>query len=131
MADVIDMAAHRKANAPTFEQLVLKCTEEISENWERFARNNRLSDYFIQSTPAWTEDGVDYLSDLNAISLLEKKINLLPTIRVKTGWIAEFEVRDVAVQTPPMFTEQYARCFNILLFLKLGRELTQAGISIN
>jgi len=138
LADVIDFAARKKAAAPSVETIIHNCIEEIEGNWERFARNNRLNDYFLQSTPAWAEEDIDYLSDLNAISRMEMKINLLPLIQVRTGWLAGFtltwtvdgEAHEHGVQTPMMFTEPYARCFNILLCLKLRRELGQAGIHL-
>lgn len=135
MADVIQFSDHRRQpEGPTVEQLALRCSEEIAQNWERFARNNRLNDFFVQSVPSWSEEGVDYLSDLNALSNIEKKIGLWPTISApaqQVGWVAAFRLNGVEVVTPPMFSEAYSRSFNILLFLKLGREMTQAGIPIN
>ena len=137
VADVIQFADHRRRapeEKPTVDQLARQCSEEIAQNWERFARNNRLNDFFVQSVPAWTESSIDYISDLNALANIEKKINLWPCISAsprQVGWVAAFHLNNVVVVTPPMFTETYARCFNILLFLKLGREMTQAGISIN
>lgn len=140
-AEVINMADRRKPviiEKPSVEQLAHECCDEIAGNWERFARNNRLNDYFVQSVPLWTTTGVDYLSDLNALSVIESKINLGVLISApgvsnpnQIGWLAIFKMNDVNVGTPPMFSEAYARCFNILLFLKLGRELTQAGIPVN
>jgi len=138
MADVINLADRRKAAPPTIQELAKTCTEEIQGNWERFARNNRLNDYFVQSCPTWTQPNVDYLSDLNALSVIEGKINLNVLVTApgvsapdQVGWLALFKINGLSVGTPPMFSEAYARCFNILLFLKLGREMTLAGIPIN
>ena len=139
MADnIINLADHRKVpQGRTIEELAVECSEEISGNWERFARNNRLSDYFTQSTPSWSDPKGNYLSDLNALSVIESKINIVMALcspgsngASQIGWIASFKLNTVRVETPLMLSEAYARCFNILLFLKLGRELTQAGIPI-
>lgn len=139
MADVIDLAERRKKlpEKPTFQDIATFCLEEITSNWERFARNNRLNDYFVNSTPSWASPGVNYLTDLNSIALIENKINLPlellspgSTGAEQLGWIAAFRINENRVMTPFMMSEQYARCFNILLFLKLGRELVQNGISI-
>ena len=139
MADIITLADRRKkpVEKPTVEELALQCVETIADEWEVFARNNRLNDYFIQHAPQWAKDKVDYLSDITALSVIESKIKLglflaSPEAAADTqlGWVAGFKLNGVRVQTPPMAFEAYARCFNILLFLKLGRELTQNGIPI-
>ena len=140
MADIITLADHRKKPEEklTIEQLASECVAAIAGDWERFARNNRLNDYFLQHTPQWTREKVDYLSDLSALSVIENKIGLglylvSPEASASTsqlGWVAGFKLNGVRFETPPMAFEAYARCFNILLFLKLGRELTQNGIPI-
>lgn len=140
MADIIDMFSRRKAlpEIPSVEELAAKCVDEISENWERFAKNNRLNDYFLTSVPVWALPQVNYLSDLNAISSVENKINLSLFLNApgtsansKLGWVASSQINGVKVETPVMVCEAYARCFNILLFLKLGRELTNHGLTIS
>lgn len=134
MGDVIDMFSTRKT-PPSVESLALKCVEEISDNWERFARNNRLNDFFLSSVPVWALPQLNYLSDLNAISVVENKLGLALILNSpgtsaasKLGWVAAFETQGIRIETPVMMCEAYARCFNILLFLKLGRELTNHGI---
>lgn len=134
MGDVIDLFSNRKA-PPSLESLGLKCAEEISDNWERFARNNRLNDFFLSSVPGWASQ-VNYLADLNAISVIENKLGLSLLLNApgtsassKLGWVAAFETKGIRVETPVMMCEAYARCFNILLFLKLGREITNHGIT--
>ncbi len=131
MADIISLNdRRRKPERPTVPALASDCAEEISASWERFARNNRLNEYFAQCTPSWSQSGVNYLSDLNALSLIEGRIGLGLTLLApgtvdvsQLGWIAGFRVAGVPVTTPFMVTEAYARCFNILLFLKIAREL--------
>lgn len=138
MAEIISFADHRKPEKPTFLQVAVRCQDEIATNWEKFAKGNQLNDFFVSSVPSWTKEGVNYLSDLNALSQIENKIKLLVQIsapgtldKQQLGWVAAFTINDTKIETPFMFSEAYARCFNILLFLKLGRELTQNGISIN
>ena len=140
MTNVIDISKHFKKipEPPTIESLAAQCSEEISENWERFARNNRLNDFFLSLVPGWAQPQLNYLSDINAISVIANKINLAVILNSpgtspasKLGWVASFMIKGVHVETPIMMCEAYARCFNILLFLKLARALTQHGISLN
>jgi hypothetical protein len=140
MADVISFADHRKTplEKPTVQELIEFVTEEITGHWEKFASNNRLNEYFIQCTPSWSRAKVNYLQDLNALAGIEQKIKLEPQIIAPgfgidnpLGWVAAFRLNGEVVATPYMLSEPYARCFNILLFLKLGRELQQHGIPIN
>lgn len=139
MAEVIDLSKHRKPpiEHPTIEQLAALASEEIAGNWERFARNNRLNDYFASSTPTWSNPHTNYLGDLNAVAIIESKINIAVAVSApghagvsQLGWVASFKINGITIATPFMVCEAYARCFNILLFLKLGRELTQRGITI-
>lgn len=134
MSNVIDLFAGRRKPAAklSVEELARKCSEEISDNWERFARNNRLNDYFLSSVPSWATRTINYLADLNAVSTVENKINLSILLNAPgtspsshLGWVASFELQGVRVESPVMMCEAYARCFNILLFLKLGRALQQ------
>lgn len=140
MAEIINLDDHRKPpqKKPSLEELAVICSEEIAENWQRFAKNNRLNDYFKQSAPSYTKDDLVYVQDLNAISAIEARINLNLTLHApqsidesQLGWIADFKIGSAHVSTPFMPFETYARCFNILLFLKLSRELTNHGISVS
>jgi hypothetical protein len=137
MSNVIDLFGDRnKRSAPpvSVEDHARNCAEDISENWERFARNNRLNDYFLSCVPMWVNPQVNYLSDLTSVSSLETKIQLNVMVNAPgtcdsaaLGWIASFNIQGVHVETPVMMCEAYARCFNILLFLKLSRTLQQAN----
>lgn len=136
MSNVIDMFSARKPQVvPTLEVLAAKCIDDISDNWERFARNNRLNDFFLSCIPHWAIPQINYLSDINAISVIESKLGLAVIVNApgtspssKLGWIAGFQIKGENVETPVMMCEAYARCFNIILFLKLSRELTNHGI---
>lgn len=140
MADVIDISTRfrKPPPKPTVQELAQFCADEILSHWEKFASNNRLNDYFTSSTPMYCKGGVNYLEDLNALSLIEQKIYLEPQIIAPgfnekqnvLGWVAAFRLNGVIVATPFMVSEGYARCFNVLLFLKLKRELQTAGIPL-
>lgn len=115
---------------PTLEELVASCVDDISVNWERFALNNRLNDFFLSSVPLHSMPSVNYLADLNSIASVEHRIHLSVILNApgtsessKLGWIAGFEIQGTKVETPVMMCEAYARCFNVLLYLKLNREL--------
>lgn len=139
MAEIIDIASRRKPppEKPSLESLASWCIEDIQGNWERFARNNRLNEFFVTSVPVWAQPNVNYLEDLNALSIIEQKIHLEPQLVAPgfspdnaLGWIGAFRMNGIVVATPFMVNEQYARCFNILLFLKLKRELVTNGIPV-
>lgn len=139
MADVIDISTRFKKPPPkpTVAELAQFCTDEILSHWEKFASNNRLNDYFRSSTPMYSRSDVNYLEDLNALSLIEQRVHLEPQIiapgfndKNTLGWIAAFRLNGSIVVTPFMVNEGYARCFNVLLFLKLNRELQSAGIAL-
>lgn len=146
MGDVIDFARFQKRAgkpkhkltlvptaqpAETQEQVTQFCVDEILAHWEKFAANNRLNEYFISCTPSWSSSTVNYLQNLEAISVIEQKIDLEPQITSPgfsggeqySGWGVQFKIAESIVSTPLMASECYARCFGILLFLKLKREL--------
>lgn len=140
MADIIDLASRRKTQLtkPSVLELAQTCLEEIQMNWEKMARSNRLNEFFIQSTPPYSQVAVNYLENLNALSTIELKVGLDPQITspsfsadVRTiGWVAAFRLNGIVISTPFLVNEQYARCFNILLFLKLKRALVTNGIPV-
>lgn len=139
MADIISLDDRRKKPAaqPTIREIADDCTEDILGNWEKFARNNSLNDYFIQCTPSWSQPSINYVSDLNALSAIETKIDINLAIfgpghlEGQLGWMAGFKINDHLITTPGiMLSEAYARCFNILLFLKLCRTMTQLNMTI-
>ena len=137
MADIIDIASRRKPAALTVQDLASACVDEIQSNWEKMARGNRLNEFFIQSTPSWSQPSVNYLEDLNSLSNVELKIGLDPQVVAPgfspdnaLGWIGAFRLNGIVVATPFLVNEQYARCFLILLFLKLKRSLVTNGILV-
>lgn len=141
MADIIDISTRFKKPQPkpTVTELAQFCADEILAHWEKFASNNRLNEYFLQSVPLWANQTVNYLEDLNALSAIEQKTYLEPQViapgfnekQNALGWVAAFRLNGVVVATPFMVSEQYARCFNVLLYLKLKRELSTHGIPLS
>lgn len=137
-AKVFDFEAKRKSRVekPSIEQLIQDCLEDLHGNWERFARNNRLNDFFVSSVPTWAKQHTNYLENLSELALLEAKIGIEPQIispgftAESLGWIATFRINGKIVSSPFMISECYARCFNILMYLKLKRELVTNGISV-
>lgn len=131
MADVINLSDHRKKRPPPSPtEVVAFSTDAIMSEWERFAKANKLNAFFISSIPSYTKQDTNYLGDLNEIASIENKIGLLPSVSApgmagpsQLGWRAYFRFGEALVETPDMPTEQYARCCNILLFLKIKREM--------
>jgi hypothetical protein len=139
MADVIDITSRFKKlpPAPTLEDIAAHAIDDITSNWEKFASNNRLNDYFLQCTPSWSLPEKNYLEDLGALSVMEQKIKMEPQTTSPgfspdnaLGWIAAFRMNGKVIATPFMLSECYARCFNILLYLKIKRELVTNKIPI-
>ena len=137
MGTVTNIADYRKVVSlkPTLEQLIERATDEIKEQWQKFACNNRLNDYFLQRTSPWSQASTNYLENLNAVAVLEQKVKLevqvvAPGFGYQIGWVAAFRLNGILIVTPFMPSEAYARCFNILLFLKLWRELQQHDIPV-
>lgn len=133
MGDIVNISDFRKPAARPLEEIVKDCTDALLLDWERFARNNRLNEYFVEAASVWTEAGKYYLSDLNAISFIEEKIGLnivlrAPLTQAHMGWKASFHIKNATVSTPELPFETYARCFNILLFIRLKRELILNGM---
>lgn len=137
MADVIDISTRFKKQKPTLQEIFQNAIEEISGNWERFAANNRLNDFFVQCVPTWAQPELNYLDDLMALSSIERKIHLEPQIIAPgfnvdnaLGWVAACRINGMIIATPFMPSEAYARAFNILLYLKVKRDLVTNQIPV-
>lgn len=129
MADVLQFKPKKsvKAAAATPQEVFAMLVEDISTDWARAANNNRLNQYFVSSV-AQAREQHDYMGDLNALSMLEQKLFMGPTIvgpkGAKTaetfGWRVFLDLPVIGeVSTPPMAFETYARCFAILIFTKI------------
>lgn len=120
-----------KAVKPTaamdFPTLAQNCIDTVATQWAKAAKINKLNDHFVQTVP-WANRGGDYLSDLNLISEIESKLKMEIFLRSPQdnyiGWSAGFRMGNNGIETAPIhFTENYARCFNVLLFLKIKHEM--------
>lgn len=138
MGEVVDFTARRlkeHKKPVTMEELAGKATEFLLTDWEKMARNNRLNDYFSASLPHSTDQNKNYMGDLNEIASLELNLNVFPMIffpgtsdRKQLGWVVQFLLGSHRISTPELATEAYARCFSILLYLKLKRDAIEAGL---
>lgn len=142
MADVINLGDHRKSKTPkrpepSIEEMAAWCVDEIMPQWEKFSHANRLIDFIKQSIPQYARDNVNYLQDLNSIADLESKIGIHVQVLSPGfneahphGWVVAFRLNGKIIGTPWMASEAHARAFCVLLYLKLRRELTDAGIAV-
>lgn len=141
MGEVVDFTARRLKEKPkkvTIEELHVRAIEYLLGDWEKMARNNRLNDYFRQSVPQIdSSTKINYMGDLNEIAALELNIEHFPVIyfpgtndRKQLGWQVHFFIGKTRLATPELASEAYARCFGILLFLKVKRDAIEAGIDV-
>jgi len=142
MTNVIDFTAKRlgKVAPPkqvTWEELHSHATEFLLGDWEKMARNNRLNDYFKQSLPNLIDPASksNYMADLNEVAALEMNLEFFPRMfspgtqhKGQLGWLVQFHLGEGLFGTPELASEPYARCFAILLYLKLKRDALEAGL---
>jgi len=142
MAEIIDFIARRNeklrgAPAVTISELSAQATQFLLGDWEKMARANRLNDYFRQSMPSSVDQfsKINYMNDLNEIAKLELNLDLRPMIffpgtthRTQIGWVVQFKLANTTVLTPELASEAYARCFSILLFLRVKRAALDARL---
>lgn len=130
MSNIFKFPDRKQVTKLSVSDIVINVTNDIENAWGKFAINNKLNEYIITCLPSWCSTTVNYLEDLNAISKVEQKINLEPSVSApgfggdqQLGWISAFRIEGKVISSPFMATEQYARAFAILLFLKVKREL--------
>ena len=127
MADIIHLADRRPKERPDLQQVLSGSTDFIAADWQRFARSNRLNDYFTSMAGGWADANINYLSDLNAIAKVEARLGMCVTVQAPRegaiGWRASFRLKTVEVTTPDLPFETYARCFGVLLYIKVKRDL--------
>jgi hypothetical protein len=101
--------------------------EDVLTDWQRAAVRNKLNNYIDSKLPIFLKcpTGTDYTSDLNALSVIERKMDLKIalfwpgcTSANPIGWIAGFH-RGATIYTTPsdMVSEAAARAINIVLYL--------------
>ena len=114
--------------------------DDIIGDWQRFAVRNRLNEYIISKLPFFLKGppSTDYISDLNALSAIELKLDIKvalfwpgTTTANPIGWIAGFH-KDGKIFTTPadMSSEGYARALNILLYMGLENQLRSLSGSL-
>jgi hypothetical protein len=136
MAEIVDLSQFRKKPVPTVLELAEACSEQLLSDWERAAKSNKLSEFFSTSA-MWADEKLNYLHDLNATASLESKCQMQVGVvspgilnEQQFGWRAYFYLGGKQIFTPDLPFESYARCFNLLLFQKLKRELVRNGYSV-
>jgi len=102
--------------------------EDLTLFWGEHWEKNSLNEFIFASAVPYGDAEADYLSNLNAISKLEELVGIKPSIyRVSdlnfAGWVASFYWDGVEMTTPRFYTEAEARAFNVLLYLKLKRDI--------
>ncbi len=145
MASVIDFAAKRLektgcARKPTpvdLDTIITDSIDYLLGDWEKYARKNRLNEFFSQFFPDHEEKrNTNYLNDLNAISILERKLGLQIIVYspgtidpIQVGWVVRFDVYGKQIATPDMSTECHARCFALLLYLKVKANASDLSVT--
>lgn len=138
-ANVVNLAERRKTKPvmPSLLELATFISDEILDYWTKAAKLNRLNDYFVSCTPSFSQPEINYLEDLNAISGIEQRIGLHPQtmspefgIETIPGWVAAFRINAQTIASPFLASEALVRCFNILLFLRLHRDLKVHNITV-
>ncbi len=144
MANVIDFGAKRlaktgKAHKPvpvTTREVINNAIDYLLSDWEKFARKNQLNNFFSEFFPVNDEKpNADYLHDLTAVADLESKIGTSIVVYfpglidpVQVGWVVKFKMGEEEIFTPDMSTECQARCFALLLYLKIKADLTDLNL---
>lgn len=143
MGEVVDFTAKRlekqKSAKPlvTMETVTSEAIDYLLGEWEKMARHNRLNDYFKRALPNLIEYGnkTNFMADITAVAGLEMNIDLFPMMfspgtmnKKQLGWVVSFHIGEHQVATPELANEAYARCFGILLYLKVKRDALSHGL---
>lgn len=142
MGDVVDFTAIRLAKGKakpqvTMDAVIADSTDFLLGEWEKMARNNRLNDYFKRALPNVIEYGnkTNFMADITAVAGLEMNMSMFPmmfapgTRDVKQmGWVVSFFLGEHQISTPELANEAYARCFGILLYLKVKHDALAHGL---
>lgn len=136
MAEIIQFQPRDKqppASKASMHDIANGVTEVLIDNWEKAARSNQLIEFVKESLGNHAVPNVNYLDDLNAVAALESRLGMTVSINSPfvwgPAWRAGFFLKNVTMISPDMPIESHCRCFNILLFLKMKRELHHHGMS--
>ena len=124
---------HLKTNHDIFSEV----TEDVLGEWQRYAVQNRLSEYVSGKLPARVRGPVlsDYVNNLNLLSETEQKLGMKVaifypgcTLNNTYGWLVAFHRGKEIFSTPPdMATEAIARALNIVLYVSFIETLHTLG----
>jgi hypothetical protein len=142
MGDLVDLTQwrqDRKQQAPTvtWATIIAESLDFLLTEWEKLARHNRLNDYFKRQLSNTIEfaSKANYMADLNEVALLELKLDVFPMIFFpgtmndkQLGWVVRFKLGSETIATPELANEAYARCFALLLHLKIKHAALVAGL---
>jgi hypothetical protein len=110
--------------------------EGVIADWQRFATMNKLNEYICGLIPSHVRGAfTDVLNDLNAISVIEQKLDMKVavfypgcTMNNPYGWLVAFHRGKEIYSTPPdMASEANARALNIILYLVFGSTMKTLG----
>jgi|SRR5579859_30394 len=112
--------------------------EDVLGEWQAAAGRDQLNGYLTKKIPASARHGwpePDFVSDLNLLSTIEKKLKMKVAIFYpgctstnKIGWLAAFHIDKEIFTTPPdMASEGYARAICVVLFLEFNRLMKTLG----
>lgn len=135
MANVINIDDKRKKKPQmTPVEMVAFCNTDVMDSWEKYAKSNRLNEFFSINASIYTKPEINYLSNISEIVSIERVLGMHPAIyapgiisQQQIGWRAGFRFENILVETPDMASEEYARCCNILIWLRIKRAVSQAG----
>ena len=112
-----------KTNREIFQTV----SDTVLSDWQQAAVKNRLSDFIWHKLPPSAQGrlGTDYANDLNAIAIIEQKLDLKialfspgSTKNNPYGWLAAFQRDDEIFTTPAdIVSEANARALNVVLFV--------------
>jgi hypothetical protein len=128
MGNVINLFAKTKEENPplSFSEIADYCKEALISDWEMYSKKNKLQEFIFASIVPYGDELEDYTCDLNALSLVELRIGISTSIhKVDSHWVAGFTVDDLLITTPRFGNEALARAFNILMFMKIRREVNK------
>lgn len=137
MGDVVDFTQRRLArdqHPPTFVELAERAEGALSADWAKM--QGSLNEYFKASLPTLVDQAstVNYMVSLTDVAVVERNLAHYPTVLGpgsqprQHGWRVQVRVQapgskePLVVVTPELPSEEQARCFAVLLLLRLRRE---------
>jgi hypothetical protein len=117
-------------------EVIASVTADLLVDWQSAAHRNKLSEYVSSALQGFLPHHFFDTFNLSFLAECETKIGLYPAVFApqmlannQLGWVSGFHLKTgERVSTPEMVTENMARAFSIILFLKLKQEFQQLGI---